>query len=68
MHSYDFVFSIGNIFMFNGAILKFSEDDIMEYYNNGLTNNDFKLNAYYYLSSENFLNFEHPRYTNSLPN
>jgi hypothetical protein len=70
MMPYDFVFTTGKKqFIFNGKVLKFSDDDMKNYSNSGLTDLDIRTNAYHYLMSDDFLNFERPfYYSNPLPN
>ena len=51
---------------YNGKTLRISEDDLANYKENGLTDDEIKSMAFSYLSKQLFFDFEKPSNTNEL--
>lgn len=55
-----FMFADGWNFSYNGKMLKISKEDIQNYQENGLTEDDIKVIAFSYLSKQLFADFTKP--------
>lgn len=64
MYYQPFMFVDGWSFSYNGKTLNISEEDLENYIENGLTEDEIKSIAFSYLSKQIFMDFEKPPASN----